>query len=75
MNEHEFLKKLETRAIEQKQLIDRMPTPTMFYTLGFWLGDHPWRILIPVAVLLTLLFRQTFGDRYIDIILWIFGGL
>ncbi|HLD01588.1 MAG TPA: hypothetical protein VJC10_01810 [Patescibacteria group bacterium] len=75
MNEHEFLSKLKQRAEEQQQMMQKMPTPAAFYTLVFWLGEHPWRILIPVAVLLTVFFRVLLGKQYYEGILWIFGGL
>jgi len=74
MNEREFLLKLERRAQEQEVLIKKIPMSQIFITLSFWLGKHPWRILIPLAFLLTLLFRSVFGYQYTNFILKIFGG-
>lgn len=74
MNEREFLKLLEDRAQEQEKLIKQMPFQSLFTATSLWLGEHPWRLLIPLAVILTLLFRILFGYRYYELILSIFGG-
>jgi hypothetical protein len=75
MNEHEFLKELEKRAQEQEKIIKGMFLPRVFESLSFWLGNHPWRILIPIAVVLTLIFHGLLGKRYDEFILKIFGKL
>ncbi|MBI2035003.1 MAG: hypothetical protein HYT11_04690 [Candidatus Levybacteria bacterium] len=74
MNEREFLLKLESRAKEQEALINEIPMSSFFAIVGIWLGKHPWRILIPLSFLLTLLFRLILGYRYTDFVLKIFGG-
>jgi len=74
MNEREFLKQLEGRAQEQEQLIKQMPFRNIFVISSLWLGEHPWRFLIPLAVLLTLFFRIFLGPFYYEFILKIFGG-
>lgn len=74
MNEKEFLQKLEKRAQEQEQILSHMPLQRSFMLVSLWLGRHPWRILIPIAALLTLFFRLTFGYHYYELILKIFGG-
>jgi len=75
MNEHEFLKTLEERAKEQEKIIKRMVLPKVFTSISFWLGNHPWRILIPIAIVLTLIFHGLLGKRYDEFILKIFGKL
>jgi len=73
MNEHEFLLKLEDRAKEQELLMKKTLLPTALFSVSLWLGRHPWRFLIPLALLLTFIFRMTFGKQYTELILWIFG--
>lgn len=75
MNEGEFLKTLEERAKEQEKLIKGMVLPKLFTTISFWLGNHPWRILIPLAIIITLILHGIFGKRYDEFILKIFGKL
>jgi len=72
MNEREFLQKLQQRAVEQEHLMKGVPLPGIFLKISLWLGRHPWRILIPLAFIISLLLRNIFGSRYIDFILLIF---
>ena len=74
MNEHDFLSQLEKRAQEQERLLQGVPYKNVFSTLSLWLGEHPWRLLIPLAILLTILLRLTLGFRYYELILKLFGG-
>lgn len=74
MNEREFLNQLEKRAQEQEAIIKKMPFQGLFTTTSLWLGEHPWRILIPAALVITLLLRLTLGSGYYNLILKIFGG-
>ncbi|MEK7517584.1 MAG: hypothetical protein AAB583_03460 [Patescibacteria group bacterium] len=75
MNEDEFLKTLEERAKEQEKLIKGMVLPKLFTKISFWLGNHPWRILIPIAIIITLILHGVLGKRYDEFILKIFGKL
>jgi hypothetical protein len=75
MNEREFIKKLQERAKEQEQLIKSMPMHRVFSSVSVWLGNHPWRILVPLAIILTLIFHLVFGKPYDDFILKLFGKL
>ena len=75
MNEREFLKTLEERAKEQEKIIKRMIMPKLFISISFWLGKHPWRILIPFAIIITLILDGILGKRYYEFILKIFGKL
>lgn len=72
MNENEFLLKLQERAREQEKIVRDMPFSKVFSTVSLWLGHHPYRILVPLAFLITLLFRGVFGGSYTDFILKIF---
>lgn len=74
MDEREFLELLEKRASEQEKLIKQMPLKRVFLIASLWLGSHPWRILIPAALILSLCFRWILGYRYYELVLKIFGG-
>ena len=75
MNERDFLIELRQRVNEQHHLMHNMPFPHVFTLIAEWLGNHPWRLLIPLAFLLTLLFYGLLGHRYVDFILKIFGKI
>lgn len=75
MNEQKFLNKLQVRAQEQEKIIRGMFLPRLFTSVSFWFGNHPWRILIPLAFVLTLIFHNVLGKRYDEFILKIFGKL
>jgi hypothetical protein len=75
MNEREFIKKLQERAKEQEKLIRDMPMHRVFYSVSFWFGNHPWRILVPLAIILTIIFQLSFGKHYDDFILKLFGKI
>lgn len=75
MNEQQFLNALQKRAQEQEKIIKGMVLPKIFTSVSFWLGNHPWRILIPFAFILTLTFHGILGKRYDELILKIFGKL
>ena len=74
MNEHEFLTSLQQRAKEQEKLMNDMIFPGVFKTVSFWLGNHPWRILIPLAFIFSTLLHGLIGKAYDNLILQIFGG-
>jgi len=75
MNEREFLKTLEERAKEQEKIIGNMPLPKVFRVICFWLGDHPLRIIVPIAIIINLVLHSAIGQRYDEFILKIFGKL
>lgn len=74
MNEREFLTELKKRAQEQERVMQSMPFPHLFATISVWLGNHPWRILIPIALIISTIFHFSIGRNYDDLILKIFGG-
>ncbi|KKQ37453.1 MAG: hypothetical protein A3H17_03785 [Candidatus Levybacteria bacterium RIFCSPLOWO2_12_FULL_37_14] len=75
MNEQQFLNKLQERAREQEKIIKGMFLPKLFTSVSFWFGNHPWRILIPLAFILTLILHYSIGKRYDELILKIFGKI
>lgn len=75
MNEHQFLKLLKERAKEQEKILKIMFLPKVFISVSSWLGNHPWRILIPLSIILTLIFNFILGKTYSEFILKIFGKL
>ena len=75
MNEREFIRSLRERAKEREKIIRSMPLPKVFSSVSLWLGNHPWRVLIPIAFIITIVFRVIFGRSYFDLILMIFGKI
>jgi hypothetical protein len=73
MNEREFLQTLKARAREQEHSLRSVPFPRVFSFTITWLSYHPWRFLIPLAFLISLLLRALFGQAYTDGILWLFS--
>jgi hypothetical protein len=72
--EQEIKKKHQDRAYEQKSIMQRMILPGVFKQISIWFGEHPWRILIPIALLLSLSLHVIYQKSYDDLILKIFGG-
>lgn len=72
MNEAEFILKLQERARAQEKIVRDMPLSSMFSTVSLWLGHNPLRIIIPLAIILTLLFRILMGTRFTDHVLFVF---
>lgn len=72
MDERKFVEQLQARAREQEQLVKTVPFPVFFGFVIKWLSFHPWRLLIPLAFILTILFRLMFGPDYTDMILAVF---
>ncbi len=75
MNERKFIEQLQQRAKEQEKMLKDMPMPKVFSSVSLSLGNHPWRILIPLAILLTLVFHLILGKPYDEFILKIFGKI
>ena len=75
MDEREFLTELRKRSQEQHRIMRNMPFPYAFTLIVEWLGNHPWRLLIPLAFILTLIFRVVFGPAYVDFTLKLFSSL
>jgi hypothetical protein len=75
MKEHDFIKQLQLRAKEQEQLLGAMPYPKIFLYISRWFSDYPLRYIIPIALLLSIFLRLTFGLSYTNFILWLFSRL
>lgn len=72
MDEHEFVRLLQKRAQEQHKTLEQLPFSRIFSIVTKWLSDHPWRYLIPLAFLLTLLGRNIIGNNFTDLVLGLF---
>ena len=75
MDEHEFLLTLQKRAREQERAMKAIPFPAVFAFIVEWLSDHPWRYLIPLAFLISLILRGIIGSHYTDSILTLFSEI
>jgi hypothetical protein len=75
MNEREFIRKLQERAKEQEKLIKGIPMPRIFSSVSLWFGNQPLKLLIPIAIILTIIFRLYFGKPYDSFILTLFGKI
>lgn len=74
MNENDFLLKLQLRAAEQEKVMNNMPFAKLFTTTSVWLGTHPWRLLIPLAFIVTVILQLLFGSHFDYVVLRILGG-
>jgi len=72
MNEAEFISKLQRRAVEQEKIVRDMPFSKVFSAVSLWLGHHPYRILVPLAFIITILLRGVFGETYTNYVLLLF---
>ena len=75
MNEREFILTLQERAREQEQAMHAAPFPKVFRFVIEWLSHHPWRFLIPLAFVVSLILRGILGSSYTDFILRLFRGV
>ena len=74
MNERNFIELLQERAREQEREIKAVPFPKVFHFIITWLSNHPWRYLIPLAFVMSLLLWVLWGQKYVNFILWMFRG-
>ena len=72
MREDEFIRLLQRRAREQKETMEEIPFPKMFSFVLEWLSIHPMRLLIPVALLLSIFLRYFIGHNYTNFVLTLF---
>jgi hypothetical protein len=75
MNEREFILRLQKKAQEQKKLMQEVPFPKVFAFVSEWLSNHPWRYLIPLAFIISILMRASLGPDYTNFILWLFSKI
>jgi len=74
MKESEFLKQLESRAVEQRKLLGTEIIPEWARGMADWLAVHPWRVLIPISCITYYVLRIMLGTQYREWILGLFGG-
>ena len=75
MQEHDFIKLLQKRARQQKKEMEAVPFPKFFAFAIVWLSDHPWRFLIPLAFIISIILRGVIGHEYTNVVLAIFRGI
>ncbi len=75
MKQRDFVAILQERAREQKKAMDAIPFPKFFAFVIEWLSDHPWRFLIPLAFVISLVLRGIIGHSYTNLVLQIFRSL
>lgn len=73
MKESDFILQLKIRVKEQEKLMRSLPYPKIFWFISKWLSDHPWRYLIPLAFLVSVLLRAILGMTYTNYILRVFS--
>lgn len=69
-----FIQQLEDKAREQQMIVQTELIPDWAKGLGGWLAVNPWRVLVPMAVVLYVLLRVMVGVGYRDFVLGLFGG-
>lgn len=74
MRESSFIAELEKRAELQKKLVNTEIIPDWARGMGNWLATNPWRVVVPVAVIVYLFIRLIGGVEYREFILGLFGG-
>lgn len=72
--ETEFLRDLEQRAGAERRLLGTEVLPPWARGLGDWLVVNPWRVLVPIAVIVYVLLRIMWGVSMSEFILGLFGG-
>lgn len=72
--ERDFVKELEARAREQRQLVRTQVLPIWARGLGDWLTVNPWRVLVPASTILYITIRLWYGAIFREFILGLFGG-
>lgn len=72
--ESDFLRELESKAIEQRKLVGTEILPNWAVGIGEWLVINPWRVIIPLAGLLYISLRLIWGEPIREAVLAIFGG-
>lgn len=74
MKELNFIAELEKRASTQKKLAETELIPSWAKGVGDWLVINPWRVVVPIAVVVYLIIRAVNGVEYREFILGLFGG-
>lgn len=73
-SEAEFLKIIEKKAVEERRIIDTELMPSWARGIGEWLVVNPWRVMVPLSMLVYGLWRMVYGVDARELILGLFGG-
>jgi hypothetical protein len=74
MKERSFIAELENRAALQKKLVSTEIMPNWAKGVGNWLAINPWRVMVPIAVVIYIVIRLVGGVSFREFILGLFGG-
>ncbi len=74
MSETRFILELEKKAIDQKRIVETEMLPSWARGVGEWLVVHPWRVIVPMALLAYGLWRMAYGENVREFALGLFGG-
>lgn len=72
--EAEFIRELEGRAREQRRLVETTVLPHFARRMGEWLAVNPWRVLMPLSLIIYGLWRTMYGEIARELVLGLFGG-
>ena len=75
MKQDKFLQELLKRADEQQIVLHDVPMPRLFLWVGKKLGEYPWKIFIPLSVVLAIGLHVLIGKTFDEKMLWLFGAL
>jgi hypothetical protein len=73
-SETEFLKAIEKKAVEERRIIETELMPSWARGVGEWLVVNPWRVMVPLSMLVYGLWRMVYGVDARELILGLFGG-
>lgn len=74
LSERDFLKQLEHKAEEQRKLAGTEILPGWAVGVGEWLVVNPWRVLVPLSVIIYVGLRLIAGSVTREVVLGLFGG-
>lgn len=72
--ENNFILELERKAQEQHKLVKTQMIPDWARGIGGWLAVNPWRVLVPLAIIIYFGLRALLGTQFREFILGLFGG-
>lgn len=72
--EIEFLNDLEKVTSERQRLVQTELIPTWAKGLGDWLAVNPWRVLVPISLIVYGSWRIAGGQMAKEFMLGLFGG-
>lgn len=69
-----FIKLLEKKAEEQRRVVQTELIPQWAKGLGNWFAVNPWRVIVPAASIVYVVWRIAYGEQFRELILGLFGG-